>query len=161
MSRPMLARPVNARRALSAAAMCALLLPGAAAATPQCNILVASTLAFGRYDPISPAPLDSSAQLQYRCPPGQPVRISIDAGQSGTFAARELRNGAEVLRYNLFLDAARTRVWGDGSGGSSIGPLVVSMAAGVNTAWVFGRIAAGQDVSPGAYADTLSVTLNF
>jgi spore coat protein U-like protein len=120
---------------------------------------VASTLAFGRYDPTSAAPLDAATTIQYGCPPGQPVRISIDAGQSGTFAARELRNGGEVLRYNLFLDAARTTVWGDGTGGSSIGPLVRGIGQSVITAWVFGRIAAGQDAAPGAYGDTLRVTL--
>ncbi len=159
MNRPMLARPVNARRALRAAAMCVLLLPGAAAAAPTCDFLVATTLAFGRYDPTSSAPLDAATQIQYGCPPGQAVRISIDAGQSGSFAARELRSGAEVLRYNLFLDAARTMIWGDGTGGSAAGPLVRDVGQNVVTAWVFGRIAAGQDAAPGAYGDTLRVTL--
>jgi spore coat protein U-like protein len=159
MNRPMLARPVNARRALRAAAMCVLLLPGTAAAAPKCDFLVATALAFGRYDPTSSAPLDASAQIQYGCPPGQPVRISIDAGQSGTFVARELRSGAERLRYNLFLDGGHTMIWGDGTGGSSIGPLVRDVAQGVVTAWVFGRIAAGQDAAPGTYGDTLRVTL--
>jgi spore coat protein U-like protein len=152
-------RPVRARRA-ALAALCAWLLPAGAAAAPTCQFLVANALAFGTYDPLAAAPLDSSSQLQYKCPGAQPVRISIDAGQSGTFSARELQSGSERLLYQVYLDAQRQIVWGDGSGGSSVGPLVTSAGAqGSTTAWLFGRIFARQDVAAGAYADTLRVTL--
>jgi len=160
MNRPGRSRPVHARH-FALVAVCAWLLPAPAAAAPTCDFLVASALAFGTYDPLATVPVDSSSQLQYKCPPGQPVRISIDAGQSGTFSARELRSGAERLRYNVYLDAQRQTIWGDGSGGSAAGPLVVSVGAGgVTTAWMFGRIFAGQDVAVGAYADTLRITLD-
>lgn len=159
MNRSARSRPVLARRA-ALVAVCALVLPGTAAAAPTCDFVVAGAIAFGTYDPLAAAPLDSSTQLQLKCPPGQNVRITIDAGQSGTFAARELRSDTERLRYNLYLDAQRQLVWGDGSGGSSAGPLVYSVGAqGVTTAWIFGRVFAGQDVAPGVYADALRVTL--
>jgi spore coat protein U-like protein len=67
--------------------------------------------------------------------------------------------GAERLLYNLYLDAARTIVWGDGTGGSQTGPMVTTRGAGgTTTAYVFGRIPAGQDVAAGVYGDTIRVT---
>jgi spore coat protein U-like protein len=136
----------------------ALLTPAPARAQQGCSIS-STALAFGAYDPFATTPLDSTSELIYRCPPGPRLRISLDAGGSGSFAARELRRGADVLRYNLYLDAARTVVWGDGAGGSATGPQVtVTGAGGTVTAYVFGRIPAGQDPVPGTYADTIRVT---
>jgi spore coat protein U-like protein len=161
MKRPCPHRRPRASRALLAAAAAAALLaaPGRASAKPKCSFLVASALAFGTYDPLAAAPLDSTASIRYDCPPGQAPRVTLDAGGSGTFVWRELRQGAEVLRYNLYLDAARTAVWGDGTGGSSAGPGQTSVAQGVSTAWVFARVPAAQDVAAGVYADTVRVTL--
>jgi spore coat protein U-like protein len=133
--------------------------PRDASAAPTCSFVVASDLAFGAYDPQAGAPLDSTATIRYRCPPGQITRITLDAGASGSFAWREMRRGSEVLRYNLYLDAARTTVWGDGTGGSSTGPGAKSTSAGVTTAWVFARVPASQDVSAGAYSDLIRVTI--
>ena len=81
------------------------------------------------------------------------------AGLAGSYAARALSMGNERLLYNLYLDAARTIVWGDGTGGSQAGPGVTTHGAGgTTTAYVFGRIKAGQDVAVGVYADTIRVT---
>jgi spore coat protein U-like protein len=133
--------------------------PGEASAAPTCSFVVASDLAFGAYDPAAATPLDSTTTVRYRCPPGQINRITLDAGGSGSFAWRELRRGGEVLRYNLYLDAARTVVWGDGTGGSSTGPGATSTSGGATTAWVFARVPASQDVSAGAYSDLVRVTI--
>jgi spore coat protein U-like protein len=161
-------RTPTRRRAITRQASCAAALavaalavsPSPAAAKPVCAFYGVSSLAFGAYDPLSAAPLDSTAVLRYECPPGQPVRVTLDTGQSGTFTWRELRGGGEVLRYNLYLDAARTIVWGDGTAGTAVGPLVKDVARGVTSAWVFGRVPPAQDVTVGAYADTITVTVD-
>lgn len=133
--------------------------PPLARAAPVCTFAVGSALAFGPYDPFATAPRDATAVLVYRCPPGRLVRITLDAGLTGSFAARELRQGAEVLLYNVYLDAARTVVWGDGTGGSSAGPGVeVRGALGTTQAYVFGRIPAAQDAAAGPYSDTIRVS---
>jgi spore coat protein U-like protein len=142
-----------------AVAAAAALAPSAARAAPVCSFGVASALAFGVYDPLATAHADSSSTLTYRCPKGQAVRISLDAGLAGSFAARALTMGSERLLYNLYLDAARTIVWGDGTGGSQVGPGAVTHGAGgTTTAYVFGRIPAGQDAAVGVYGDTIRVT---
>jgi spore coat protein U-like protein len=161
MNRPCTHRRRRAARvALLVAATVALAAaPRLSRAAPSCSFLVASALAFGRYDPLATAPLDSTASIEFRCPRGQITRVTLDTGGSGRFAWRELRQGAEVLRYNLYLDAARTTIWGDGTDGSAAGPGQLSTAAGVTTAWVFARVPAGQDVAPGTYVDTIRVTV--
>ncbi len=151
MMRPLFLLAVLAVLAAAAA-------PGAVLAAPKCTFGTASNLGFGPYDPISAPAADGTSTLTYQCPPGQGVRITLDAGSSGSFAARTMRLGVEVLRYNLYLDAARTTIWGDGSGGSSPGPGVTTRAGSTTTAWVFGRIDAGQDAVAGAYSDTIRVT---
>ncbi len=133
--------------------------PAPAVAAPTCAFGVAGALAFGVYDPLASAPTDSSSTMSYRCPPGQPIQISLDAGLAGSYAARALTMGTERLLYNLFLDAARTMVWGDGTGGSRVGPGVTTHGAGgTTTVYVFGRIPPGQDVVAGTYGDTIRVT---
>jgi spore coat protein U-like protein len=139
-------------------AAAAALAPRPARAAPTCSFGVANALAFGVYDPLAPAPADSTATMSYRCPAGQPLRISLDAGLAGTFAARALTMGSERLLYNLYLDAARTIVWGDGTGGSQVGPGVTTHGAGGTvTTYVFGRIPAGQDAAAGTYGDMIRV----
>jgi spore coat protein U-like protein len=68
--------------------------------------------------------------------------------------------GAAALSYNLYLDAARISVWGDGSGGTSTyGPL--QPAEGSTSIPIYGRAPGGQNASPGNYSDTVVVTLVF
>jgi spore coat protein U-like protein len=142
-----------------ALALAAALPPSRARAAPACSFGVAGALAFGVYDPLAAAPADSSSTMSYRCPKGQAVQISLDAGLAGSFSARALTMGTERLLYNLYLDAARTIVWGDGTGGSQVGPGVTTHGAGgTTTVYVFGRVPAGQDVAAGTYADTIRVT---
>jgi spore coat protein U-like protein len=137
----------------------AALAPAAARAAPTCSFGVAGALAFGVYDPLAAAHADSSSTLSYRCPRGQGVRISLDRGLTGSYAAREMRQGEERLLYNLYLDAQRSIVWGDGTDGSRAGPGVITHGAmGTTTTYVFGRIPAGQDVVAGVYGDTVRVT---
>jgi spore coat protein U-like protein len=88
--------------------------------------------------------------------------ITLDAGGAASFANRRLVKESEQLFYNLYLDAARTVIWGDGSGGTQA--LFVRNPQGNNqdiAVPIFGRIPARQDRGTGTYTDTIIVTLNF
>jgi spore coat protein U-like protein len=141
------------RALLAAAALGVAAAPGAAEAQ-ACLFTTAGGLNFGTYDPFATAPLDSTSTIFAWCLV-QTIRVSLDRGQSGTFAARELRFGAEALRYNLYLDAARTTIWGDGTGGS-----VELTSGGLVRATVYGRIPPLQDPVVGTYRDTIRVTFH-
>jgi len=122
-----------------------------------------AAIAFGTYDPLSATPLDTAGSLVYRC--GQKehnIMISLSQGGSGSFAARRMVAGVEQLFYNLYQNAGRTVIWGDGTGGSQA--LFVRNPQGNNqdiTVPFFGRVTPLQNAGVGNYSDTITVTLTF
>ena len=126
-----------------------------AGAAPSCKNITVTTLAFGNYDVYAAAPLDSAGTISYSCPPPTVPAVDISAGGSGSFSPRRMRQtaGTDTLAYNVYVDAARTTVWGS---------TPVPVTQGNNqTVQFYGRIFALQDVSVGPYSDTLVVTFNF
>jgi spore coat protein U-like protein len=118
-----------------------------------------STLVFGNYDVFSPTPVDSVGTLTYDCSGTPTPVITLTAGNSGTYAQRWLLSGANALVYNLYLDAARMLVWGDGTGGTSSYSGTVGATANVS---VYGRIPAAQGTArAGVYTDSIIATINF
>ena len=69
-----------------------------------------------------------------------------------------MRSGTNQLNYNLYTDAARTVVWGNGSGTSSIQTVARNRTTTLN---VYGQIPAGQDAVVGNYTDTILATVTF
>lgn len=126
----------------------------------NCSFTSVTTISFGSYNVFAMSPNDGGVgTLQVDCRGGEAnMLVTLSTGQSGSYAARLMNNGADLLTYNLYTNAARTIIWGDGTGGSS------TMRAAVNstTTWsVFGRIPQGQDVSVGTYTDFIIATVNF
>lgn len=116
---------------------------------------------FGAYDTQAPGALDAAGTLYLLCDRNEPsATISIGTGQSGSYAARTMTNGPDLLQYNLFTTAARMQVWGNGTGGT--GTVSVSPRR-----WVllsvptYGRIPALQNVRARTYNDTLIVTIEY
>jgi spore coat protein U-like protein len=114
-----------------------------------CAVIV-SLLAFGLYDPNSAAPLDSVATVSSQC--GSPARVALAGGSE-----RRLRSDRAAIRYTLYLDPARTRPWGDGTGASTL----LEIPSGRSATTVFGRIHARQNLPPGAYSDSVVVIVQF
>lgn len=137
----------------------------------SCTVTPSSVI-FGNYDPNTATPNDSSGNITVSC--GSlvlsvtPFTVALSGGASGTMAARAMANGNARLQYQLYSDAARSIVAGDGTGGSSaISGTIVNLAgvllgSGSTTASVYGRIPAGQIMAtPGNYLDTVLVTVSF
>ena len=133
-------------------------LGGSSAEAAKCTVAT-TPIAFGAYNVFSAAPVDSVGSILFNCTGAKNVSIAISQGQSGTFQARALRQGAESLYYNLFLDAARSTVWGNGSGGTQT--YVTDPGKNDVNVTIYGRIPAQQDISFGTYADSVTVTINF
>jgi spore coat protein U-like protein len=149
-------------RATSALLALALLVPRAACAM-TCTILSVPALAFGSYNVFSGTPLDTSSPISFHCDAvgTDTITIQLSRGSSASFSPRTLHNAEFVLEYNVYLEAAHTNVWGDGSSGtSSLGPLQPLNGAD-DSRTVFGRIAPGQNAHSGSYTDTLIVTVSF
>lgn len=129
----------------------------------QCSI-VTTPVNFGFYDLFSTTDLNSTGTITVTCnAPAQnpvvPVTLSLTAGSSGTFALRRMvSTSGGGLNYNLYSDATKTTILGDGSGGSSNLSNVISK----NAPWkitIYGRIPARQNVTPGVYSDSITATI--
>jgi spore coat protein U-like protein len=131
------------------------------AQSPSCTISVTS-VAFGNYNVFTTTPDDSTGTITYRCNSNAAnIWIALSDGSSNTFNPRTLRKGAETLSYNLYRNAARTNIWGDGTGGTSVYTRANPPNNSNVSLTVYGRIPAQQDVSAGNYTDTVSAVINF
>jgi spore coat protein U-like protein len=140
-----------------------LTLPGCAQAA--CSVS-ASGVAFGIYDATSASPDDATGTVTVNCtiisgPAG--YTIGLSTGGSGSYAARTLTSGGSTLSYQLYANASRTQIWGNGSGGSTTvaSSFFAALFGGVATHQIYGRIPAGLVVSPGSYGDTIIVTVTY
>ena len=135
-----------------------LLAPGIA--QPACSV-DPTPVAFGAYAPLNDAPADTAGTLRVSC---DTVTVGytllLSPGGAGSYSPRRLSGGAYTLAYNLYADALRTVVWGDGSGGTTTVSGAFALPGAVDHT-VYGRLPARQNVGTGAYSDTITVTVNF
>ena len=142
----------------------AALLLGACAAQAACTVSLGN-LSFGPYDPLSGAPATTSGNATVNCndSPAPTVQIQLSPSSvSGGFFPRRMQNAAagDTLDYNFYADVGATQVWGDGTGGTTTRTQKVT----TNSPWsvtFYGRIAVNQNVAPGSYSDTLTITIVF
>ena len=128
----------------------------------QSCTISATSVNFGNYNVFNGSAVDSTGTITYRCnSQASNITVALTRGASSTFTPRRMVKGVEVLSYNLFRDAARTSIWGDGTGGTA----VYSRANPPNNSnvnlTVYGRLPAGQDVSAGTFSDTVTAVINF
>ena len=129
--------------------------------------VAADDLNFGDYDPFSASAIDSSTEVRVEC--GALIlgalityEVRISSGGSGNYAARSLASGNSRLFYNLYTDAARSSIWGDGSGGSitiSDGYTLTLLYNQLKIYPLYGRIPGGQNVAAGQYRDSLVISV--
>jgi len=133
----------------------------AAQPTSGCSIGGAA-IAFGAYDPTGAIALDTAGTVIYRC--GQRdhnIMITLSQGGGTSYATRRMVKGADQLFYNLYRDAGRTVIWGDGSAGTQAYTIQNPPNTQDVTVPIFGRIPALQNAGEGVYSDTITVTLTF
>jgi len=113
---------------------------------------------FGTYSVFSPTDLPATGGVSYFCLLGTRARTTcIGAGSGATVAQRRMVGLSGSIRYNLYIDAAHTRIWGDAPPNC----LVDTGFSVLGRYTVFGLIPAAQDVAVGSYSDSVVVTLLF
>lgn len=139
----------------AALATLAIASPASAQAGRRCRNISVTALAFGNYDVFNATPTDSAGSITYRCSNGLSPTVTISLGLAPSGGQRRMSRsgGGDWLAYDIFVDAARTTVW-------SSTPVPVA-TGGTRTIPYYARTYALQDVSVGAYTDTLVVTFNF
>jgi spore coat protein U-like protein len=123
--------------------------------------VTATAVRFGNYNPLNVAALNRTGRIIVNCTGAGTFTAALSTGNSGSYAPRYMLSGAtgDQLDYNLYTNAARTIIWGDGTGGSQI----VSRAFNNNRVrlTVYARIPAQQNIAAGSYRDSIKVTVSF
>jgi spore coat protein U domain-containing protein, fimbrial subunit CupE1/2/3/6 len=125
----------------------------------------AATLAFGNYTPGS-GNVAGTTTVNVNCTKTTPYTVALNAGTTAgtTLAQRLLGSGVNTLQYNLYTTNTYATVWGDGGGATATQAGVGSGLATANALTVFGQLpdnATNQNAVPGAYADTITVTVTY
>lgn len=157
------------RARASLAAIALLIAAPVAPAAVTCSVAIVG-VAFGTYNPLATAATTAAGSITVTCTSTSPGSTTVNitaiygTGSSGTYAARTMRSGANALSYNLYFDAAYTQVRGDGTGGTTTGQATLTLGRNQTdsaSGTLYGRVPAGQDVPPGAYSDTIVVTVTY
>ena len=159
-------RAAPAYALLLAACALAPALPAQAANDPACRVdTSAAQIAFGTYDPLSALPLDATGRIDVVCDKNNvPVRVDLDRGAGGSYLPRQMQSGSQTLAYNLYLDAGRSIVFGNGTGATQAGAGITSQIGGGEfraRVPLYGRIAPGLDAAFGSYSDSINVSVTF
>ncbi len=150
--------------ALAAALVGATFLAAGPSHAASCNV-TANPIAFGAYNAVTKTQVTTTTSISASCSGLEQVNytISLSPGQSGVATARYLTSGPNRLAYQVYLDAARTQIFGDGSGGTRTisGSAFVFFTTNLGSATLYPVIPAGQNPAPGSYGDTLTVQMTF
>jgi spore coat protein U-like protein len=156
-------------RGLKAAALCAMLISGSVSAA-TCSVSTAG-VAFGTYNSNQKVHADSVGSLVVSCEKSAlesgvitvTYSLEMSRGSGGSYSPRTMTSGAHTLQYNSYTDLLRTTPWGDSTGGSMsvTGALQLQNSPGMASAThnIYGRVFSNQNVFPGAYADSVTVTI--
>jgi spore coat protein U domain-containing protein, fimbrial subunit CupE1/2/3/6 len=148
----------------------ALAAPAGAAIIVQCTA-TANSINFGIYNPLATAGDASTGTLAVACTGHGTgaatitVGVTLSPGLSGSYAARTMLSGANVLNYNIYWDPQHTVVMGNGTGGSyggTAGPITVQNGGSIQaTGTMYGFVPPNQDPAPGSYSDVITVTVTY
>jgi spore coat protein U-like protein len=104
--------------------------------------------------------VDAQSNIFVTCTTSAPYWIGLDGGAAIATdpTQRKMKLGAQTITYGLYRDAARSLPWGatkDINTASGTGSAIST------TFPVYGRMPAQSTPAPGAYQDTVVVTVNF
>lgn len=141
-------------------ALLAILFFSAAGAQAQSCSVTATPMAFASYNAFSGLNVEATSTVSTTCSGilfvGVTYEVRLDGGQEANILTRKMRQGvtSNKLGYQVYLNAGRTQVWGNGVQGSSYtGTMLLGLFSRTQTRTVYGRIPSGQQVNTGDYTD--------
>jgi len=126
-----------------------------------CQLTSVPTIAFGTLNPT--ANNDAQGNISWVCTNGFSSEIRLDGGNTSNINGRRMSDGGTgTLAYQLYTDATRTLVFGDGTTQNDV-PVTGIGYATPQTVTVYGRVlqADAALAAAGAYTDTVDVTIVF
>ena len=152
----------------------ALFAPAAASAeqinttlTVEADVVANCTVSAGSIDfpdvnPLSGSNVNGSGTFSITCTNGTgwTAAADIGAGSGASFATRRMTSSGTTLNYNLYTSGSYGTVWGDGSASTAM--LSGTGTGTAQSTTVYGRVPSGQTTAPpGAYADSVSITITY
>ena len=127
---------------------------------------------FGTYDGYAVNPGDVTGTVRVTCDASSgtnPIQIALNVGSvvggGASYTERFMANGNVYLGYNLYTDAARTTVWGDGTAGTQTvtAPASLASSGGSSIFTVYARVRAGQRryTPSGPYSTSVTATATY
>ena len=131
--------------------------------------LEGGTLDFGTYRPEQNNAEKARTRIKYRCPEGLDITLKLGPGEHSVDGRRGMQGGGsngeddddddDILAYQLFKYQSLAETWGDGTSNGTGLNIPDTPGGGPKSVNVFGEIPADQEVPPGAYNDTVLITL--
>jgi spore coat protein U-like protein len=127
--------------------------------TASCVISSASTMNFSSSGVIATA-INQTSTIQVQCTNTTPYNIGLNAGTAtgATVTTRKMTNGANTISYTLFSNAGLTTNWGQTVGTDTVSATGNGAAQSFT---VYGQVPAQSTPTPGAYSDTITVTVTY
>jgi len=128
-------------------------------ATVQSTCLISATaLAFGTY---TGAVANSTSTVSVTCTNTTPYNVSLNAGTAtgATVTTRKMTGpSSATLNYAMYSNSGMTTNWGQTIGTDTVTGTGNGSSQAIT---VYGQVPAGQYVTPGSYADTITATVTY
>ncbi len=127
----------------------------------QCTIVSTQTLDFGTSGVINANIDPAGVTLNVQCTHTTPYNIGLDGGANGGDTTTRLMKGGpsnETIQYKLFTNAGRTTNWGNTVGTDTVAGTGNGDAQPFS---IYGRVPPQTTPTPGAYSDTVTVTVTY
>ena len=141
-----------------------LLAPVAAQAINCTWDIVPTNINFGGYSAFSTTAVTATSAFQFTCTPPATATMTLSKGTSASFNPRIMTRTtapAITMNYNLYMDAANTIIWGDGTSGTQFLTFASTPGNKTYAGTIYATIPPGLNVGPGTYTDTVQVTLDW
>jgi spore coat protein U-like protein len=124
----------------------------------QCTT-TASTLNFGTRASLGTV-VSATSSVNVSCSSSTAYSVGLNAGTGpgGSTALRRMSSGTGSAGYQLYRDAARTANWGETVGTDTASGIGIGVSQKFT---VYGRVPAQANPPPGAYTDTVTVTITY
>lgn len=110
--------------------------------------------------PSSTVDAQATGLLNVNCTPGTTYGVALNEGLNaggGGIMARNMINGADLVPYQLYSDAARTQVWGLTAGTDTVAG---TGTGAVQPLTVYGEVPSA-NFPAASYTDTITATISF
>jgi spore coat protein U-like protein len=126
--------------------------------TSNCTVS-ATAMAFGTSGIIA-ANIDASSTVTVTCTNTTPYSVGLDAGtgSGATVTTRKMTSGGATVDYSLYQDNGRSTIWGNTVGTNTVGGTGNGSGQALT---VYGRVPSQSTPAPGAYSDTITVTVTY